>query len=786
MLIKRPAPLPFLIGLLVLGMLAGCEAAGSTLPPPTPTLALRQAAAGAATITPATTVATSTPRQSPSPSPTNTLLPTPTSSPSPTAIPMGTPTGTPTGTATHTLPPQAPPVAGAPLAFSLGWRLDANGHLTAATVDLAGSQPQISLASLGRTVYALSSHSGSLRWHARTAGPVYALALLAGSRLAVGDDAGAVTVLDTDGRPAWQADLGSRVTALHAAPGGELLAGGWDERLSLLGAEGQARWQVELGAPVSGITTLPVEETELALVAALDGQLRAFDLEGKEAWSFDAGSVPAELGTVLAGAQALVLLGAQDGRLLALDPAGALQWQRMLGTGAPIWHAAGQLDGGRPGIVAGTGGTTPGLVFLSAGDGQIHWHISLPAAAGAVTLLDMDRDGQVEILAGLADGQVQAYDLQGRLRGAVHAGLAVWGMQPLGEGSALILADVAAWQISAGSGPGGGPWLPPPAMLPAPTAAPPPPGQGGSEGGILVFLGDVAFGRSMEAQLARYGPAFPWQGLGPLLGTQDPSGAGENQQLPVLTVANLECSLTTRGQPLDKSYLIRAHPVWARSLVAGGVDLVTLANNHALDFGPQGLDETTETLAALDIEVVGAGVSYEAAHRPAFFDLGGVRVALLGYAAARWDGSVDIPATDRLAWARPEEIRADVKAAREEADVVVILLHAGTEYAATPSPDQVAAARAAIDAGAALVVGHHPHVTQTVERYGQGLIVYSLGDAVFDIPRPAARRGHLLRVHVTDGGLAGAELWPFWIDGAIQPRLLDSGQGAPLVEQIYP
>ena len=789
MLTKRPAPLPFLIGLLVLGMLAGCEAAGST-PPPTPTLALRQAAAGAATITPATTVATSTLRQSPSPLPTDTLLPTPTSSPSPTAIPIGTPTGTPTGTpaatATPTLPPQAPPLAGAPLAFSLGWRLDANEHLTTATVDLAGSQPQISLASLGRTVYALSGHSGSLRWHARTTGPVYALALLAGSRLAVGDDAGAVTVLDAGGRPAWQADLGSRVTALHAAPGGELLAGGWDERLSLFGAEGQVRWQVELGAPVSGITTLPVEGTGLALVAALDGQLRAFDLEGQEAWRFDAGTVPAELGTVLAGGQALVLLGAQDGRLLALDPAGALQWQRMLGTGAPIWHAAGQLDGGRPGIVAGTGGATPGLVFLSAGDGQIHWHISLPAAAGAVTLLDMDRDGQVEILAGLTDGQVQAYDLQGRLRGAVHAGLAVWGMQPLGEGSALILAGVAAWQVSAGSGPGGGPWLPPPAMLPAPTSAPPPPGQGGSEGGILVFLGDVAFGRSMEAQLARYGPAFPWQGLGPLLGTQDPSGPGEKQQLPVLTVANLECALTTRGQPLDKSYLIRAHPMWARSLVAGGVDLVTLANNHALDFGPQGLDETTETLEALDIEVVGAGVSYEAAHRPAFFDLGGVRVALLGYAAARWDGSVDIPATDRLAWARPEEIRADVKAAREEADVVVILLHAGSEYAATPSPDQVAAARAAIDAGAALVVGHHPHVTQTVERYGQGLIVYSLGDAVFDIPRPAAMRGHLLRVHVTDGGLVGAELWPFWIDGAIQPRLLDGSQGTPLVEQIYP
>jgi hypothetical protein len=73
-----------------------------------------------------------------------------------------------------------------------------------------------------------------------------------------------------------------------------------------------------------------------------------------------------------------------------------------------------------------------------------------------------------------------------------------------------------------------------------------------------------------------------------------------------------------------------------------------------------------------------------------------------------------------------------------------------------------------------------------VERYGQGLIVYSLGDAVFDIPRPAAMRGHLLRVRITDGGLAAAELRPFWIEGAIQPRLLDGGDRTAIVEQIYP
>jgi poly-gamma-glutamate capsule biosynthesis protein CapA/YwtB (metallophosphatase superfamily)/outer membrane protein assembly factor BamB len=791
MSVKRPALLPLLIGFLAAWLLSGCQpvrAPDSTWTP-TPTLAVPATTPGSATraATSASrgTVAatTSVPTMMPSPTTARTALPLPTVSPSPAP--------TVTQTPVPTLPPPAPAVDGDPLAISLGWRLDANGHLTAATIDLSGAQPQISLASLGRRVYGLNS-GGGVRWQASTRGPVYALAQLADGQLATGDDAGTITILDSHGRPVWKVELGSRVTALHTAPGAGLLAGGWDERLSLFDSEGQVQWQVKVGAPVSSITDLWGAGAEQVLVATLDGRARAYDLQGRELWRFDAGSALTSMGTVLANGQTLVLLGAQDGRLLALDSSGALRWQRTLGTGAPVWHAAARLDGELPGVVTGTGGTSPALVLLSAATGQVRWCIRLPAAARAVTSLDLDGDGGLEILAGLADGQVQAHDPQGRLRGAVHAGLSVWGLYPLGQGSAIILADVVAWQLAGQPGPAGGPWLPAPATLPATATLPaaaafaPSPGQGEVDGGILVFLGDVSFGRSMEAQLARYGAAHPWQGLGPVLHGEDLQVLQEGQRLPVLTIVNLECSLTTQGEPLDKSYLIRAHPLWARSLAAGGIDLVTLANNHALDFGPLGLKETVETLRALGIETVGAGASAEAAHQPAFFDLGGVRVAFLGYAAARWDGSADVPVTDLLAWARPDNIAADVNAARDQADFVVVLLHAGTEYATSPSADQIAAAHAAIDAGADLVVGHHPHVTQTVERYRQGLIVYSLGDAVFDIPRASAMRGHLLRVHVTGSGLAGAELWPFWIEEAIQPRLLNSGQGTPLVESIYP
>jgi poly-gamma-glutamate synthesis protein (capsule biosynthesis protein) len=661
--------------------------------------------------------------------------------------------------------------------MALDWRLDANGHLTSGLILEANGRSFFVLSSLGRTVYALAE-DGHLAWRQRTNGPVYALTPLEGDRVVAGDDAGNVIAYDARGKQLWQQRLDSRVTALHGNWQGGVLAGGWDERLSFLDSAGELRWQADLDGPVSRITAMP----GLALAATLNGTVSALDATGAEVWRFEAGAPVVSIGTAGDGAEPHLFATVQDGRLLALSPDGALRWQQSLdpaestghtGSGAPVWHAADLVADAEFEIVAGTGGSAPVLALISAG-GDLVWRRALPSPAGALASLDLDGDGTPEILAGLASGEVQVYDGQGRLRGSIHAGLQVWGLHPAGDGSVLIRADVAAWRAGAGDGDAGGPWLRPPAMVQSVPAQLPPNTERGEGEAILVFLGDVSPGRTMEAQLGRFGPSYPWAGLAPLLREAD------------LAVANLESALTTRGKPLDKPYLIRAHPGTARTLIDAGFDLVNLGNNHALDYGQAGLDQTLATIEDLGIRTVGAGPSEEMARRPAILDLNGLRVAILGYAAARWNGSEDVPATDRVAWAYPEAVRADVQAIRDEVDLVIVQLHAGTEYAPEPSPDQVRFARAAVDAGAHLVVGHHPHVTQTVEQYGGGLIVYSLGDALFDIPRQATRRGHLLRVHATRDGLAQAELWPFWITNAIQPTLLDDGNGSVRARIIYP
>ncbi|MGD8487953.1 MAG: CapA family protein [Anaerolineae bacterium] len=724
----------------------------------------------AAAMDPSSTVDPS-PTALPSSSPTTTSTPappTPTQTRRPSPVPPPTRTPPAQSTASPALPPLEPPPAGEMAPLSIDWWQGFNGHLTDGTVTTLSGQPVLVAAALDRNVYALSG-AGDRLWTAKVPGPAYSLAVLNDERFAVGDDAGYVTLLDAQGRTVWRVDLGNRITSVEPGLGG-LLAGGWDEQLVALDTGGRVRWRVGVGDPVSGL----VAWDGLGLVATAGGLVFAFDAAGAEVWHYDAGAPIFELGLLDASASNLVLISTQDGRLLALDGAGSLHWQHDLGLGAPVAHAVDLADPSAAGIAVGTGSDAPALALLTA-QGKILWRVAVSAPVTAIDSLDLDGDGVFEILVGLADGQVQAFDPHGSLRSSVQAGLPVWHLAVEGPQSAFALADVMVRRIVASQGASGDPWLPPPTMVAAPPQDLPQVGTESQRVATLVFLGDVVLGRSMERQLERYGPTYPWQQMRPLLEEAD------------LVAVNLEGVLATQGQSMDKSYLIRAHPRWARSLREGGIDLVTVANNHLLDYGQEALAETLDTLEREGIAFVGGGRSgqLDQPHEPAVFAINGVRVAVLGYAAARWNGSADVPATGQIAWAEPAAVKADVQAAREQAPVVIVLLHAGTEYAAEPSADQIAVARTAVDAGAALVVGHHPHVTQTVEQYQQGLIVYSLGDALFDIPRPAAMRGDLLRVHIATDGVVQAELWPFWIEQAIQPRLLADDQGEPRFRVIY-
>jgi poly-gamma-glutamate capsule biosynthesis protein CapA/YwtB (metallophosphatase superfamily) len=203
-----------------------------------------------------------------------------------------------------------------------------------------------------------------------------------------------------------------------------------------------------------------------------------------------------------------------------------------------------------------------------------------------------------------------------------------------------------------------------------------------------------------------------------------------------VTVGNLECVIATKGEKIKKPYNFRAHPRVLAPLKKY-FEAVSLANNHTGDFGPEALAECIERLETAGLPFFGAGRNLAEAHRPFVFERNGIKVALLGYDEFRPKSFEAGPQTPGVAWSLGPEyetrVLADIREAKTErgVDLVIPFMHWGWED--VPANDrQKEFARRMIDAGADVIVGGHPHVVQGVDSYKGKLIVYSLGNFVFD------------------------------------------------------
>jgi poly-gamma-glutamate synthesis protein (capsule biosynthesis protein) len=226
----------------------------------------------------------------------------------------------------------------------------------------------------------------------------------------------------------------------------------------------------------------------------------------------------------------------------------------------------------------------------------------------------------------------------------------------------------------------------------------------------LVFGGDIMLSRTVNQKMSVYNDySWPFKNISTLFSEAD------------LAIANLESPFlfTNNYNVKTGSFSFKANPKSVQSLLLAGFDVLSLANNHILNQGQQGITDTYKVLSEAGIAGVGT-----ADNKLIIKESKGIKFVFLAYS---YDFSSPL-----ISHLDSKQVALDIKDAQTKADVVIILMHAGTEYSLEPNQEQIEFAHAAVDAGADLVIGHHPHWPQTVETYQGKTIVYSLGNLIFD------------------------------------------------------
>lgn len=312
----------------------------------------------------------------------------------------------------------------------------------------------------------------------------------------------------------------------------------------------------------------------------------------------------------------------------------------------------------------------------------------------------------------------------------------------------------------------------PPAEVPIRSAPPASPSQPAKI--TLAFAGDVHFADRTRDLLGDPATAF-----GPISSTLSAAD---------LAMVNLETAVTTRGAPEPKEFHFRAPASAYDAVKAAGIDVVSIANNHALDYGRTGLTDTVDAARAAGVPAVGAGADAAAAYRPWITKIRGTRTAVLGFSqvAELWSQWRATETRAGIAMTRdlPRAVAA-VRAARQQADVVVVYVHWGTEGDACPPDEARAFAGEMARAGATMVVGTHAHLLLGDGWLGRTFVQYGLGNFVWWRDDAYSNDTGVLRVTLDGSAISKTELVPATISrrtGRPEPA---GGEDAARIRREY-
>ena len=265
-----------------------------------------------------------------------------------------------------------------------------------------------------------------------------------------------------------------------------------------------------------------------------------------------------------------------------------------------------------------------------------------------------------------------------------------------------------------------------------------------------------------------------------------------------LTVGNLESTLSTRGEPTQGGDSFGGSPQLLGPLRGAGFDAMSLANNHAGDYGEAALLDSVATLTGSPVVPFGAGDNAAAASRPAVIERGGVRFGFVGFnaigetpqAGPGTPGAFSLrmpPRTGPLVQADLDRVLRAVRRTAQRADVVVVLPHWGTQYTHLPEPIQRRVGRDLVRAGADLVVGGHPHWVQGMDAVGDVPVLHSLGNFVFDMDfMEQTMEGVVLEATFWGAELRAVRLLPYRMDkGSFAPRRVTGAAAAGILDDVW-
>ncbi|NOQ68137.1 hypothetical protein GQ568_01720 [Patescibacteria group bacterium] len=290
----------------------------------------------------------------------------------------------------------------------------------------------------------------------------------------------------------------------------------------------------------------------------------------------------------------------------------------------------------------------------------------------------------------------------------------------------------------------------------------------------MIAVGDIMLSRAVEQKMIQKND-YKY----PFLETADVTKGGD------IVFGNLETSIISGRIIQDNEMIFRADPKSVEGLRFAGFNILNLANNHIMNFGKAGLESTIRNLDENNILHIGAGIGEEEIYKPAIKDVRGTKFAFLGFTynsdqRKSSDGEIYGVANMEI-----EKMKEGVKKAKTEADIIVVSMHAGSEYKISSGYFQENFARGAVDAGADLIIGHHPHVAQNVEKYKEGYILYSLGNFVFDqMWSNETRLGAIAEIVFRDKKIDNINFIPVKIYDYSQPKVLEGKEAEMILERL--